>query len=119
MGRVRWKQAVLRDGDGRLITGGTRSDDMTSTQPVFGPRLRELRTAQGLSLSELARRLYYSKGHVSRIEVGAQQPSAEFARRCDAELDTDGALSAMIASSRPEPVPEPDHDDDEDGVWIM
>jgi DNA-binding XRE family transcriptional regulator len=118
MGRGRWKQAVLRDGDGKLSLGGTRSDNM-ATQPVFGPRLRELRTAQGLSLSELARRLYYSKGHVSRIEVGAQQPSAEFARRCDAELDTGGALSVMIAGSRPEPVPEPDHDDDEDGVWVM
>ncbi|MFD1051120.1 helix-turn-helix domain-containing protein, partial [Kibdelosporangium lantanae] len=64
----------------------------------FGPRLRALRVERGISLSELARRIYYSKGHVSRIETGAQQPSVEFVRKCDAELDAGGALVALVSA---------------------
>ncbi|WP_410605722.1 helix-turn-helix domain-containing protein [Amycolatopsis sp. lyj-90] len=85
----------------------------------FGVRLRTLRTAQGWSLTELARRLYYSKGHVSRIETGAQSPSMEFVRRCDAELDAKGALITMMtpeASSGTEIVR---HDREDEEVWLM
>jgi hypothetical protein len=70
-------------------------------------------------LSEFARRLYYSKGHVSRIETGSAKPSVEFARRCDAELGAQGSLAALLSEgdNPPHPDPEPDHDDD--GVWFM
>lgn len=77
-----------------------------------------MRTAKGWSLSEFARRLYYSKGHVSRIETGVQSPSAEFARRCDVELDAGGALAALVPSTVPDGPPEPDHEYD-DEVWMM
>jgi transcriptional regulator with XRE-family HTH domain len=92
---------------------------MAITPEPFGPRLRALRVEKGLSLSEFARRLYYSKGHVSRIETGAAQPSVEFARRCDTELDADGELAALVCDTRSAQAtgPEPDRDDDE--VWIM
>jgi hypothetical protein len=90
---------------------------MTSTQ-AFGPRLRASRLARGLSLSEFARRLYYSKGHVSRIETGFQAPSMEFVRRCDAELEANGELVAMMAGAAPSASPSPADPDDE-GVWIM
>ncbi len=89
---------------------------MTST--AFGLRLREMRTAKGLSLSEFARRLYYSKGHVSRIETGAQSPSAEFARRCDVELDAGGELADLVPTIAPNGPSQPDHDYD-DEVWMM
>ncbi len=89
---------------------------MTSTQ-AFGPRLRASRLAKGLSLSEFARRLYYSKGHVSRIETGFQAPSLEFVRRCDAELECNGALVAMMAGAAPSAAPSAGPDDE--GVWIM
>ena len=90
---------------------------MTSTQ-AFGPRLRASRLAKGLSLSEFARRLYYSKGHVSRIETGFQAPSMEFVRRCDAELGANGDLVTMMAGALPSASPPPADPDDE-GVWIM
>lgn len=82
---------------------------MVRTSDPFGPRLRALRVAKELSLSEFARRLYYSKGHVSRIETGKARPSVEFARRCDAELGTDGTLAALVpaASAEQEVAPEP------------
>jgi hypothetical protein len=84
--------------------------------------LRELRTARGLSLSEFARRVFYSKGYVSRVETGASTPSAEFARRCDVELGADGALVALVSSDAPDAVPdtEPEPDGDyDDGTWIV
>lgn len=95
---------------------------MTTTE-AFGPRLRALRTASNLSLSEFARRVFYSKGYLSRVETGASTPSAEFARRCDAELGADGALVALVSpapDATPDAAPEPDDDDDyDDGTWIV
>src|SRR5215470_5790107 len=99
---------------------------VTPTPEAFGPRLRALRTARGLSLSEFARRVFYSKGYVSRVETGASTPSAEFARRCDVELDADGALVGLVSSAAPGPAPEPAPDteperdgDYDDGTWIV
>ncbi|GAB3902738.1 hypothetical protein GCM10029964_093650 [Kibdelosporangium lantanae] len=83
----------------------------------FGPRLRALRVERGISLSELARRIYYSKGHVSRIETGAQQPSVEFVRKCDAELDAGGALVALVSAASSAERAEPAHGEEE--VWMM
>src|SRR5262249_44386430 len=78
----------------------------TEVTPVlFGRRLRELRTARGWSLSELARRIFYSKGYVSRVETGASRPSVEFARRCDVDLEADGALVALVSPTAPEGSP--------------
>ncbi|HYQ62434.1 helix-turn-helix transcriptional regulator [Actinophytocola sp.] len=85
---------------------------MVRAPDLFGPRLRALRVARQLSLTEFARRLYYSKGYVSRIETGKARPSVEFARRCDMELDTDGALATLVAASAAqEPEPEPEDDE--------
>lgn len=96
---------------------------MKSLPAAFGPRLRALRTDRGLSLSEFARRLYYSKGHVSRIENGIQSPSAEFVRRCDAELGANGELVAMMSAAAS--VAEPDAParsaltDTDEEIWMM
>jgi transcriptional regulator with XRE-family HTH domain len=110
---------ALRAG-GQLPWREKGGASVTSIPGAFGPRLRALRTAKGLSLSELARRLYYSKGHVSRIETGAQMPSTEFARRCDAVLGAGGELAAMVPAASPITAPQRDHDrDDDDGTWIM
>lgn len=86
---------------------------------AFGVRLRSLRSAKGISLSEFARRLYYAKGYVSRIETGMQLPSAAFARRCDAELGTGGELAAMVPVTTPESTFPVDSEHDDDGVWVM
>jgi transcriptional regulator with XRE-family HTH domain len=87
-----------------------RGSPVVRASDLFGPRLRALRVARALSLSEFARRLYYSKGYVSRIETGKARPSLEFARRCDAELDTDGALATLVVATSTEREPEPEDD---------
>jgi transcriptional regulator with XRE-family HTH domain len=92
------------------------------TPEAFGPRLRALRNTKGLSLSEFARRIYYSKGYLSRVETGASTPSAEFARRCDVELEADGALVALVPSAAPDAAPDTARepaDDYDDGTWIV
>jgi len=62
----------------------------------FGPQLRHRRTAVDVSLTELARRTHYSKGYLSKIETGARPPTGSVARRCDAALNADGALTALV-----------------------
>ncbi|NUT95943.1 MAG: helix-turn-helix domain-containing protein [Saccharothrix sp.] len=97
---------------------------VVSSSEAFGPRVRSLRAAKGLTLTEFAGRLFYSKGHVSRVETGVQPPSREFARRCDAELGTGGELIALVAgvNRRSTGVDRGrgDQDDDQhDGIWVM
>jgi hypothetical protein len=90
-----------------------------STSDAFGPRLRALRVAKGLSLSAFARQLFYSKGHVSRVETGAQAPSVEFARRCDAALGAGGELAVLVPAAQPEHEAAADYHYDDDGAWMM
>ncbi|MFK3980055.1 helix-turn-helix domain-containing protein [Micromonospora sp. NPDC050397] len=54
--------------------------------------MQRLRLVAGMSLGELSRRIYYSKGHLSKVENGRRGPSPELARACDALLDGGGAL---------------------------
>ncbi len=61
----------------------------------FGPELRRLREAAGISLRQFAECIYYSKSYVSRVETGTRRPSPEFVRLCDAELAAGGALAAL------------------------
>ncbi|WP_291409598.1 helix-turn-helix transcriptional regulator [Actinophytocola sp.] len=82
----------------------------------FGMLLRKLRTEAGISLGELARRIIYSKGHVSKIENGLQRPSAMFAKLCDRALSTDGVLTAAVQPASSQAVEPPDADG---GVWVM
>lgn len=62
----------------------------------FGAALRRRRLAAGLSLSDLARHVHYSKSHLSKIETGRRLPSLDLARRCDAALAADGALTSLV-----------------------
>jgi transcriptional regulator with XRE-family HTH domain len=82
----------------------------------FGTTLRRLRLAQGLSMGQLAERVHFSKGYLSKIENGLKPPTLAVARLCDAALDADGALTALaeprdVAGSVGSPV--------DDDVWIM
>jgi tetratricopeptide (TPR) repeat protein len=70
------------------------------TDPAFGPELRRLRTAAGVSLAELAARVHYSKGYLSKVETGLAQPNHTLATLCDVELDTGGALFAVVPKQR-------------------
>ncbi|PRY40488.1 AAA ATPase-like protein [Umezawaea tangerina] len=45
-----------------------------------------------MSQGELARRVNYSKSHLSRVESGDKRPTSALARLCDNALDVDGEL---------------------------
>jgi tetratricopeptide (TPR) repeat protein/transcriptional regulator with XRE-family HTH domain len=59
---------------------------------TFGGELRRLRLERGLSLTDLAGLVYYSKGHLSKIENDKHLPAVEYAWQLDAVLGADGAL---------------------------
>jgi len=84
----------------------------------FGQELRRRRLAAGLSLTELARAVHYSKGQLSKVERGLKAPSRDLARLCDTALGAGGALVALLPG-RPagEQAPEPEGGDEE--VWLM
>jgi transcriptional regulator with XRE-family HTH domain len=91
--------------------GGTVED-------TFGTLLRKFRATAGISMGELARRINYSKGQVSKIENDLKPPTAMFAKLCDRVLATGGALSAALPLTTSSPAAEPDAGDDEE-VWVM
>ncbi|MFI6408867.1 helix-turn-helix domain-containing protein [Streptomyces sp. NPDC050548] len=63
---------------------------------VFGAELRRLRIAAGITLTQFAATVHYSKGQISKVETGHKRPTNEFARLCDAALRTGGALEALV-----------------------
>ncbi|GAB2665340.1 XRE family transcriptional regulator [Gordonia jinhuaensis] len=63
-----------------MTTGNRFHGDETDAGPPVadvGSRIRDLRTARGLSLSELARRAHIGKGSLSEIEAGGRNPTLE------------------------------------------
>ncbi|MER5431205.1 helix-turn-helix domain-containing protein [Streptomyces sp. NPDC002588] len=64
--------------------------------PEFGKLLRTLRTAKSMSLGELAKRVNYTKGHLSRVETGGKRPSRALAASCDQVLNTGGTLARAL-----------------------
>ncbi|MER8009140.1 helix-turn-helix transcriptional regulator [Streptomyces sp. NPDC094149] len=63
---------------------------------LFGAELRRLRIAAGLTLTQFATTVHYSKGQISKVETGRKRPTTEFARLCDAALEAGGALAALV-----------------------
>lgn len=95
----------------------TNPDIGPAARILFGTELRRRRQQAGLSLADLARRVHYSKSHLSKVETGAKPPSVDLARRCDAVLHCEGALARLAgppaagASVRRNP--------DSGEVWLM
>ncbi|OON82409.1 helix-turn-helix domain-containing protein [Streptomyces tsukubensis] len=73
---------------------------MLEQSRVFGAELRRRRIAAGLTLTDFASSVHYSKGQISKIENSRKKPSQELARLCDAALDADGQLCCLVPSSR-------------------
>lgn len=92
---------------------------MTQRPTLFGAELRRLRIEAGLSLSRLAGILHYSKGYLSKIETGSKQPTPDFARRCDAELNAGGKLSELVPDQSPETPPPSEITTNGDEVWVL
>ncbi|MEW2072845.1 helix-turn-helix transcriptional regulator [Streptomyces sp. NPDC013433] len=69
---------------------------MAPVRPAFGPELRRLRTASGMSLAQLAGKVHCSREYLSKIERGIGTPSDRLARLCDAKLGAGGDLIALL-----------------------
>ncbi|HEU5475612.1 MAG TPA: helix-turn-helix transcriptional regulator [Actinophytocola sp.] len=83
---------------------------------TFGATLRRLRQAAGMSMGELAGRINYTKGYLSKIENDLKPPNPTVARLCDGALDARGAL---IAKVQPSPQPEAPPEATGEEAWVM
>jgi transcriptional regulator with XRE-family HTH domain len=70
----------------------------------FGPEMRRRRLASGRSLRELAAKVHFSTGYLSRIETGIKRPHADLAKLIDAELKANGELVGLILAESTDPV---------------
>lgn len=88
-------------------------------QPIdFGAELRRRRLAAGLTLTGLAQRVHYSKAQLSKVERGIKRPSRELARLCDAALDAEGMLAALVPEKSSGSGDSAETSRDEE-VWLM
>ncbi|MER5770908.1 helix-turn-helix transcriptional regulator [Streptomyces sp. NPDC001985] len=69
---------------------------MLEQPSAFGSELRRARLAAGLSLTQLASLVHYSKAQLSKVETGRKRPTEELARLCDARLRTGGRLLEFL-----------------------
>lgn len=67
---------------------------------LFGGELRRRRLSAGLSQSQFAVLIHYSKGYLSKVETGRAVVNREFAQACDNALKANGAL-VELAGDRP------------------
>ncbi|MEE1762769.1 MULTISPECIES: helix-turn-helix domain-containing protein [unclassified Streptomyces] len=65
---------------------------------TFGQLLRTHRTRRGLSLTQLAARMHFNPGHISKIETGKRSPSVSFAKACDRALDLGSTFTTIAAA---------------------
>jgi transcriptional regulator with XRE-family HTH domain len=72
----------------------------------------------GLSLADLADRVHYSKGYLSKIENGRHPAGIDLLRRCDAVLGAEGKLVAL-AKRCTTSLPDEDTDEDRTELWVM
>lgn len=70
-------------------------DPAASVLAFFGAELRRLRADADLSQEQLAEQINYSPALVGVVETARRMPSRDFASRCDAALQTDGALARL------------------------
>ncbi|MFJ4186386.1 helix-turn-helix domain-containing protein [Kitasatospora sp. NPDC089509] len=66
-------------------------------QPLFGRRLKQLRTERGLSQAALAGE-GMSTGYLSRLESGARQPTARAVEHLSAQLGVDASAFAEVVT---------------------
>jgi transcriptional regulator with XRE-family HTH domain len=83
--------------------------------PPFGVELRRRRMQAGLSLADLAAKVHYDKGHLSKVENGRKLPSKELARYCDTALGCAGDLARLVpGGTAPASLAQPSA-----GLWML
>ncbi|MBE1486174.1 helix-turn-helix domain-containing protein [Plantactinospora soyae] len=75
-----------------------------STLALFAGELRRFRGIAGLSQDGLAQRINFSSALIAKIELCQRRPTRDFAKRCDAVLDTGGLLERIQAVLGPGPM---------------
>jgi transcriptional regulator with XRE-family HTH domain len=76
--------------------------ESTESRPpweLFGALLRERRKAAGLTVTAFARIIYYTKGHVSKVERGETIPDLDFVKACAGKLDIPDDLVLRLAEA--------------------
>jgi transcriptional regulator with XRE-family HTH domain len=63
---------------------------------IWGRELKHYRQAAGLTQAELAQEINYSTSLISQVETGQVPGTEAFAKACDKELNTGGALSRTL-----------------------
>lgn len=88
---------------------------------MFHTELRRRRTTAGMSLEALSRRAHYSKGYLSKVENGTKPATSDVARACDAALDANGELAALVRTgpSIPRHDTPTESTTQEQEVWLM
>ncbi|MYS20902.1 helix-turn-helix domain-containing protein [Streptomyces sp. SID4948] len=81
-------------------------DPSASSRELYGSELRFKREQAGLSLEELAARMFIAKSHVSNLEVGQRRVQPDMAVQLDEILETDGFFVRNLAAGRSSPYPE-------------
>nr|WP_276319243.1 helix-turn-helix domain-containing protein [Streptomyces luteoverticillatus] len=84
--------------DGATCRDGVDEAGASEALPP-GELLRRLRRERGVSLVQLARLAFYSKGYLSRVENGEKPLTLGLARACDRALDTDGTLERLARAA--------------------
>ena len=72
-------------------------DPSSSVLAFFGAELRRYRETSNLSQERLGKAINYTGALVGLIETARRSPSKDLAERCDAVLETDGALMRLWA----------------------
>lgn len=87
-----------------LGSGATRphqSADHTPTAgapATFGRLLRARRQQLGLSLAQLASRVHFDRGHLSKVETDKRTPSVSFAEACDRALNLGDTFTTIATA---------------------
>src|SRR5690242_15494471 len=71
-----------------------------SAQHLLGTELRALRDRNGLSLTQLAARIYYDASHLGKYERGERLMPLHIAKACDELLGARGELTRLWAIAR-------------------
>lgn len=77
------------------MSGRRGLDPENSFAALFGAELARLRNAANMSQADLGRKINFSGGHVSMVEIAKRPPSREFAESCDEALNTGGLLGRL------------------------
>lgn len=73
-----------------------KDPELDHSPQEFGAAVRRRRLQIDLSLAQLAAKVHYSRGHLSKIETGKRLPSTQLAALIDTALRAEGAIASLL-----------------------